>query len=145
MHGEDPKYYSIKMQENAGFFGLNRLDYSKQVYVVEGQIDSLFLPNCVAVGTSALWKYGVTGDEIYIPDVDVRNVQIMKIVWTMIKSNLRVCLLPPGQKDLNLMILAGMSQDDLIQLVNSHTYQGPAAQFMFSRWSKIKVSNLEER
>ena len=34
-------------------FGLNRIDKSKPIYVVEGPIDSLFLDNCVAVAGSS--------------------------------------------------------------------------------------------
>ena len=47
---EEPKYYTIKVDETEEkIYGLDRVDYSKRIYVVEGPIDSLFLPNAIAV------------------------------------------------------------------------------------------------
>jgi transcription elongation factor Elf1 len=47
---EEPKYFTIKLDEDKDkIYGLDRVDWSKRVFVVEGQIDSLFLPNCLAV------------------------------------------------------------------------------------------------
>ena len=51
---EEPKYYTIKVDETEEkIYGLDRIDYSKPIYVVEGPIDSLFLPNCLAVSGSS--------------------------------------------------------------------------------------------
>ena len=47
---ETPKYYTIKVGEEVEkIYGLDRVDFSKRIYVVEGPIDSLFLPNAIAV------------------------------------------------------------------------------------------------
>ena len=47
---EEPKYITIKLDENKKrIYGLDRLDITKKIYVVEGPIDSLFLPNAIAV------------------------------------------------------------------------------------------------
>ena len=54
---EQPKYLTIKLNESKNkIFGLDRIDKEKQIYVVEGPIDSLFLDNCIAVAGSDLIK-----------------------------------------------------------------------------------------
>src|SRR5437764_9159211 len=46
-----PKYlFSVLDEEKSGLYNLDFIDRTKRVYIVEGQIDSLFLPNCIAVG-----------------------------------------------------------------------------------------------
>ena len=46
---EQPKYLTIKLQERDKIFGLDKIDKRKEVLVVEGPLDSLFLDNCIAV------------------------------------------------------------------------------------------------
>lgn len=137
----EPKYYTIPLQEEKGFFGLDRLDFSKTVYVLEGAIDALFLDNCVAVGTSALWKFTSTSDTVYIPDTDVRNKEVMKIVRKMVVDGLKVCMLPTGEhgKDINEMVLSGMKKDEIKQLIDDNTYQGLAAELKFGSWCRVQI------
>ena len=47
---ETPKYITIKLDEDDKIYGLDKVDNTKQIYVVEGPIDSMFLDNCIAVG-----------------------------------------------------------------------------------------------
>ena len=52
---EKPKYITLKLDPDRNkIFGLNRVDKSKHILVVEGPIDSLFLDNCLAVAGSSL-------------------------------------------------------------------------------------------
>ena len=52
---EQPKYITIRLDDDTTkIFGLDRIDDSKQVYAVEGPLDSLFLDNCIAVGGADL-------------------------------------------------------------------------------------------
>ena len=138
MGDEEPKYYSIVIDDTVKekVFGLDRLDSSKDVLVVEGPIDSLFLNNCVAVGTSALYKF-TRKNAIYIPDRDVRNKEIMTIVKKMIFLGYRVCLLPDmKEKDINEMVLSGLNVDEIIK---DNTFDGPEARLRFISWSKVNV------
>ena len=51
---EQPKYITFKLDPDRNkIYGLNRVDKSKPIYVVEGPIDSLFLDNCLAVAGSS--------------------------------------------------------------------------------------------
>lgn len=141
---EDPKYYTIPLKENKGFYGLDKVDLSKRHYVVEGAIDSMFIRNCIAVGTSALWKFNGTSDTVYIPDKDVRNKEVMKIVKRMIASGLSVCMLPVDGtgKDINEMIKSGVDQNEIMKLIDDNTYQGPAAELKFGSWCKLPQRSL---
>ena len=53
-----PRYLTLRFTEENGpmIFGLNAIDKNKKVYVVEGPLDALFLPNCVAVSGSDFMK-----------------------------------------------------------------------------------------
>ena len=52
---EQPKYITIVLDsQKEKIYGLNRVDWKKTVYVVEGPIDSLFLDNCIATAQSDL-------------------------------------------------------------------------------------------
>ena len=51
------KYLHIRLDEDIPLiYGLDRMDKTKELYVVEGQIDSLFLDNCVALSGGGITK-----------------------------------------------------------------------------------------
>ena len=46
----DLRYITVRIDEQyPKIYGLDRVDISKPIYVVEGPIDSLFVDNCIAV------------------------------------------------------------------------------------------------
>lgn len=78
------------------FYGLDKIDFSRPIYVVEGPIDSMFLDNCIATMDSALYRITtLLGDHdyIFIPDIQPRNKEIVKTIEQCIKVG-KVCLLP---------------------------------------------------
>jgi transcription elongation factor Elf1 len=140
LNGEEPKYYRIFIDDNEKekFFGIDRLDESKQVYVLEGEIDSLFLPNAIAVSNGKLQTY-MNKNAIYIPDADRRNKHITKNIDEMIDIGLKVCLLPddlPG-KDINELIVNGMTTDKIINIINQNVYQGLTGKLKFNQWKVV--------
>lgn len=137
---EMPKYYKIILDETyPPYFGMDRVEKGKPIYVVEGQLDAMFLPNCVSVGTSAIYNFDMKEhDIVYIPDRDVRNPDIMKVVRKIIKLGKKVCLLPldlPG-KDLNEVVQNGVK--NLKEIIDCNTIQGLEAELKFSKWSQVK-------
>lgn len=137
---EEPRYYSIKVDDSyPSFFGFDRLNQKKRVYVVEGAIDSLFVDNCVAVGTSALYRY-ISNDHAitYIPDRDIRNKEIMKVVEKLIETGKEVCMLPadfPG-KDLNEAVMNGVTKQELKEIIDQNSYSGLSAKLKYIEWKK---------
>jgi hypothetical protein len=134
---EEPKYFKIIMDDTyPPFFGLDKLDKTRPIYILEGQLDVLFI-NAVAVGTSTLQLYD-NKEAIYIPDRDIRNSQIMKNVKKLIDIGYKVCMLPdtlPG-KDINDFVKGGMSIEDIEKVISENTYQGLSAQIHFNNWKK---------
>ena len=135
-----PKYYTYKAIPEA-VFGMDRIDFSKRIYVVEGQIDSLFIDNCVAAASSALHKvHGIPkNNSVLIPDADIRNKEIMKLVHKFIVDGHMVCMLPQNQfpyKDINEAIMAGMQKNDIMDIIDANTYSGMAAMLKFKNWRK---------
>ena len=140
---EAPKYYTIKVDETQEkIYGLDRVDYSKRIYVVEGPIDSLFLPNAVAVSGSSFdtptIRQLLTNATI-VMDNEPRNKDIVRQLEKYIELGYNVCMFPDTleQKDINEMVLAGKSVDEIIDCINTHTFSGMEAKLNFSNWRKI--------
>jgi hypothetical protein len=140
LKGEEPKYFRIFIddEEKEKFYGIDLLDETKQVYVLEGEIDSMFIPNAIAVSNGKLDTY-LNKDAIYLPDADKRNPHIVKGISKLLDRGLKVCLLPddaPG-KDINEIIKSGYSIDKLMNMVHNNVYQGLVGKMKFSTWSKV--------
>jgi hypothetical protein len=141
---EEPKYYTIKVDETEEkIYGLDRVDYGKRVYVVEGPLDSLFLPNAIAVSGSSFdtptIRQLLTNATI-VMDNEPRSKEIVKQLEKYINLGYSVCMFPDTvtQKDINEMILhGGMSSEEIVELINTNTYTGMAAKLKFINWRKI--------
>ena len=123
-------------------FGMDRVDTSKTVYVVEGPIDSMFIPNSVAAGDANLSlaaKNIGAGDVILVPDREPRNREIVKNINKFIEEGFKVCLLPEtlSGKDINDYVIDGISPLEIIEIINKHTYKGLRARLEFNRWKKV--------
>lgn len=123
------------------FYGLNKLDRNKKVYVVEGPIDSMFLPNAIATADADLTraaKLELT-DFVLVYDNEPRNKDIVKQIGKAIASGYNVTLLPENikQKDINDMILAGISPGEILDLIDKFTFSNLRANLEFSKWKKV--------
>jgi transcription elongation factor Elf1 len=141
---EEPKYYTIKVDETEEkIYGLDRLDYGKRVLVVEGPIDSLFLPNAIAVSGASFDTPSIRqllANATIVMDNEPRNKDIVKQLDKYITLGYSVCMLPDTvtQKDINEMVLhGGMTPDEIVGLINTNTYTGMEAKLRFSSWRKF--------
>jgi len=141
---EEPKYYTIKVDETQEkIYGLDRVDYSKRIYVVEGPIDSLFLPNALAVSgasfdTDTIRQLLTTAT--IVMDNEPRNKDIVKQLSKYIDVGYSVCMFPEtiAQKDINEMILDGkMTAKQIVEVININTFSGIEAKLRFSTWRKV--------
>lgn len=139
---EKPKYLTIKLDEDAEkLFGLERVDLSKPILVTEGPIDSLFLPNALAVAGGAINSKTLLENKqnvTVIMDNEPRNEQITKQVEKCIELGYNVCLFPESikQKDINDMIKSGIEQDQILKIINANTFSGLKAKLRFAQWRK---------
>ena len=140
LRNESLRYVTVKIKEDELLaFGLDKLDKEKTIFVVEGPIDSLFLPNCVAVAGTAFTKLDTLNlpkDKVVaILDNQPRNKDVCKILNKMIDSQYKVVIWPQSleQKDINEMVLAGKNPADIIK---KHTFQGLEAKIKFTEWKR---------
>ncbi len=140
---EQPKYYTIKVGEDVEkIYGLDRVDYGRRVYVVEGPIDSLFLPNAIAVSGSSFdtptTRQLLTNATI-VMDNEPRNKDIVKQMSKYIDSGFAVTMYPDyvQEKDINDMILAGRTTSEVLDLINTNTFSGMEAKLKFADWRKV--------
>lgn len=138
------RYITIKTegQEHKGWFGLDRVD-NGTIYVVEGPLDSLFIPNCVAmIGLSDALNvpsHLKSRSLVYLIDNEPRNEAVVTTIGKLLDQDKKVCIWPDHikQKDLNDMIMAGMSEKELIKTIKENTVSGLSGKIKFNNWKKI--------
>lgn len=136
------RYLTHKFNKNfPKIYGLDRVNTEKSVYVVEGALDSLFLPNCIAVaGYSApVDKYIPRDKLVFIYDNEPKNKYTVESIQEAISKGYRVSLWPKTilHKDINDMVIAGLSRDDIVKIIDCHTYSGLEATLALTHWKRI--------
>ena len=146
---ENPKYITIKLDEDADkIYGLNRVTHDKPVLVVEGPIDSMFLDNCIAVAGADFSKplsiggrLMLNGELTVIFDNEPRNKEICKQIEKNISQGRNVVIWPDSMKhkDINDMIIAGYTKEQVQQIITDNTFQTASASLRFAEWRKINA------
>ena len=118
-------------------YGLERHSSREKTYVVEGPIDSLFLPNCLAVASSDLKSITkkVCSDFIFCFDNEPRNTALVKLMRKVILGGYKICMWPSiiKEKDINLMVLSGL---DVQKIIDDNTYQNFEAEIRLNEWKR---------
>ncbi len=132
------RYITVMLDENKPkIYGLDRIDASKTIYVVEGPFDSTFLGNSLAMAGSDVdsrtyhWR-----NYIWVYDNEPRNREIVGRLSRSIDRGDKVVIWPNNilQKDINDMVLAG---HDVQSLVESNVYQGLKAKVKLTDWKRV--------
>ena len=135
---EQPKYITIKIDgDRDKIFGLDKVDKSKPILVVEGPLDSLFLDNCIAVAGADFSN--MEGDLTVIYDNEPRNKEINKQIEKTIDQGKSVCLWPDTMeyKDINDMVIGGYTKEEIQEIITNNTLSGPAAKLRFAEWRRV--------
>ena len=132
---EQPKYLTAKFEDKPKIFGLDRVDWNSKVYVVEGPIDSLFMPNCLAVAGSDFQHIPKDG-VVVILDNEPRGKEIVKKMANLIDSDYELVIWPSDiqEKDLNDMAIAGL---DVKTIIDNNTFSGLEARMKLTAWKRI--------
>ena len=135
------RYVTVKVSDEKKVFGLHRVRKETRIYVVEGQFDSYFLPNCVASGDSNLG--GVAAifpelDVVLVYDNEPRNKDIVKQIEKSIDKGYKICLFPASVagKDINEMIQNGLTSDEIKDIIDRNTFSGLTAKLNFTSWKR---------
>ena len=137
------RYITVKVTEQSNkIYGLDRLDLTKDIYVVEGPIDSMFLPNCVATADSNLMGVTNVFDKskvVLVYDNEPRNKEICKQMETAIDDHYRVVIWPESIdcKDVNDMVLDEYSPEEIHFIVDKNTHVNLRAKMEFINWKKV--------
>lgn len=144
LRGEKIRYVTIRIKDGAPMiFNLNNVNKDQTIYVTEGPIDSLFLPNSVAVGNANLKSVGdyLPKDKVVLVyDNEPRNKEVVREIKTAIEAGFHVVIWPDGinEKDINDMVLkANLSASEIIDTINKNTFHGPKALLNFNIWKHV--------
>lgn len=135
---EEPKYIQLRLDKEKEFlYGMDTVDFSKRIHVVEGQIDSMFLENSIAVGNA---NYGgaflkAHKDKVVIlPDNDWRrNKDVCKQLEKAIGNGFSICIFPDHwKKDINDICKSGTTAAEIQAYVDQNTVSGLSAKLQFT-------------
>ena len=140
IRGEALRYITIKIKDDTPLiFGLNEVDEAKDIFVVEGPIDSLFIDNCIAVAGTSIGKLQSTKLSkeklVIVFDNQPRNKEVCKIISKTIDDGYRVVIWPQNitEKDINEMFQAGRKVN---KIVHENIFSGLEAKAKFIGWKR---------
>ena len=135
------KYITIILDEyQPKIYGLDRIDWNKTVYVVEGPFDSMFIDNSIAmVGADIDKMFFITNFEtnfVMVYDNEKRNKEMTARLEKSIEMKFPVVIWPKDlkEKDINDIVLSGQDVESMLKL---NTYQGLEANLKFTNWKKV--------
>jgi len=138
------RYITVRTNKDESklVYGLDRVNQSEPVYVVEGPLDSLFLKNAVASGDANLVQVAeklAAANITLVYDNEPRNKEIVQQMKKAIQKNYKICVWPNWikEKDINDMIRANYSADALHTIIHDNTHKGIAALAHWTSWKKV--------
>ena len=144
------RYLTIKVDDHASkVYGVERVDPNKDVYMLEGPIDSVFIPNACAIvgGTMSLDDAPFEGKRIWVLDNEPRSIDTINRLEKMISYGERVVVwddCPFESKDINDMIKdENATVEEIMDFIKSHTYSGLAAINALRSWRKVGKTNIK--
>ena len=137
------RYITIMIEEDKPkIFGLDEVDWTKRVYALEGPIDSMFIDNSIAmIGADggAYINSKKKQDIVIVYDNEPKSSMIYKKLSRNIDEGFSVCIWPNflQYKDINDMILSGMTKVEILNIINVNTFQDLNAKMKLVEWSKL--------
>lgn len=139
LRNENLRYLTVKIKEDVPLVFKRNLDITKAIYVVEGPIDSMFLPNAIAVAGTSFGKLDFLPYDknkiVVVFDNQPRNKEVCKLIDKTIEKNYNVVVWPQTllEKDINDIVLANKNPLDIIK---KNTYVGLEAKVKFMAWKR---------
>ena len=135
------RYITVKIHEdNPKIYGLDRWKSEEYTYIVEGPIDSMFLPNCLAVAGGDLQSRKFHKEKcILIFDNEPRNEHTVKKLMKSIDDRWSVVIWPKDKKfkDINDLVINGLSTDEILKMINKNIMNGLEADWAAREWRNV--------
>jgi predicted RNA-binding Zn-ribbon protein involved in translation (DUF1610 family) len=132
------KYITVMLSDDSPkLYGLDQVDSTKSIYIVEGPFDSTLIENAVAMcGSDVDIRSFNWSDYIYVFDNEPRNREIVNRISKTIDRGDKVVIWPANiqHKDINDMVLAGLNVMDVLK---SNIHSGLEAKIKFNNWKKV--------
>jgi hypothetical protein len=138
----DPKsnlrYITIMLDDRPKIFGLDLINKELPVYVFEGPIDSMFIPNSLAMAGADVKLDSDFKDVVYVFDNEPRNKEIVFRIDKCIDKGYKVVIWDRTfvQKDINDMIMAGNDAEHIKIVLDKRTFRGIEAKAELMHWRK---------
>jgi len=135
------RYLTIKLNESFPLiYNLPNINQSEEIFVTEGPIDSMFLPNAVAAGSTDFSKIETLfpiEKLTYVFDNQPRNLQLVKIIES-VNPKAKVVVWPEQieEKDINEMILNGYTNTQILSMIRANTHSGLSLKLALASWRK---------
>ena len=121
------RYYTVKIDPDyPKLFGLDRVNPSNPTIIVEGPLDSLFLPNCIAMAGADLHNDAsklISPERSYVVyDNEPRNKNVVASMIKAANAGYFVHLwtgVPEQFKDINDMVLGGYTRVDIVKHIKA--------------------------
>lgn len=152
------RYITIMVDESQPrLYGLDALDFSNKIYVFEGPIDSMFIPNSIAsAGGDIMRELSLLSVDkaafTVVYDNEPRSVHTVKKIEKAIRAGYSVCIWPPSveEKDINDMVVKRIYKheyvptekiskigEDIRTLIDESTFSGLEAELRLTAWKKV--------
>lgn len=150
LDGNSLRYIKVRIggeDQARKVFGWEPTKIAETLYILEGELDSLFLKNAVASGDSSLdlladaitQKVGpMIKPIVLVYDNQPRNREICRQMSEAIKEYHAIVIWPSLMvgKDINEMVLAGTPIQTIEEVMAENTFVGLEALLHFNQWRK---------
>ena len=137
------RYITLKAEgQERLWYNLDKVNPHDTVYVTEGPIDSMFIPNGIAM-QGAGWFDELPAKiqkskVIFVFDNEPRNEEIVCLIGRYIDAGRNVVIWPSeiNKKDINDMVKA-YGQTLVMKMIINNVYSGLKAKMKYTYWKKV--------
>ena len=133
------RYITIMLEDRPKIFGMDTVNLNKTHYIVEGPIDSMFIPNAIAMAGADLDRSIINEHSVFVYDNEPRNPEIIRRMKKVVDAGHKIVIWPENfiWKDINDMILGNINRKAVIDMIVDNTYSGLTALVKLNGWKKI--------
>jgi hypothetical protein len=142
--GSPTRYVTIRLTDNDPLiYNIESIDTLERIFVVEGPIDSMFLPNAVACGGSDLvkaMKMLPKGMVTLVFDNQPRNKDLIALIEKAYRWGYSVFIWPGyvESKDINDLVLEGYTPQQITSMINKNTHTNLALKLAIRDWKRVE-------